>query len=579
MRKYNYFDDDQDDINSLLNSFDAPKEVKKQEVEEQLKEIVTSKKEEKKTANKSIKRSESAVSHKTIDKEELLDAIKAFSKKSGEKIVTVAHAVKEINVGEELEKLSKNKKRNVTIALVFVFLLVFAIMILATLHSVNSENKRIAKFDADAGKVCSQHITKYGNCSYENLYSQYGVTGYRMSGLCYAREMDFNNDNTSELLLCYDEGGVYYTEVWGYNGDNEFAELYHEPSTQTKKKSDDAWITIYSKNNKYYIGNHSGDELEKVELYGLKGDSFEKKYNAEYDMASEAFTINKSVDPTSFERIKLAVLVEEKAAVTTERVSKTIESFLGTGGTSKLLTNSQNIQNAYYSIVEEHNQTYGKAKLVKKNGIAYIDGLAAVDLIDFDGNDTPELVLVYRKSVNVRDSDASGNYISKIEDKYYIEIYRYNGTKAVLAYKNESISNRLGDTVDMYYIIKNKNNKAYYCANAFSTQEYGKVINASSTVFKFDGTKFTQQTKAIYRTRYGYTSYYIDDSEVSKSTFNDKGFAVPLFKNDDDSYDENTYTVTFLQRKQLKSNGLNKRVDETVTTIRKLHPSYSGDTE
>ena len=569
MKKYNYFDDDNDDIQSILSSFDAPKEQKKDEINKDLESIGK--------ARAEIKKAQAKEKQKQ-NRDAVLQAVKDFSKKSGEKIKTVAHAVKEKNVSEEIEKLSKRKKTRVTVALVFLFLLIFAIMILATLHSVSSENKRIAKFDADAGKVCSQYITKYGNCSYENLYSTYGITGYRMNGLCYVREMDFDNDNVSELLICYDDGGVYQTEVWGYNSDNDFVNLYTVAATQTKKKSDDAWITVYTRSNKYYIGVHSGDELEKVALYGLRGDTFEKRYNATYDASAHAFSVRNKLDATSFERIKLAVLVEEKAAVTADHISKTIESFLGTGGTSKLITNSQSIQSAYYDVIEGYNQEYGKAKVVKKNGVAYIDGLASVDLLDFNGDGKDELVVVYRKSVKTRRSVVQGNYIAKVEDKYYIEIYRYNGTKAILAYKNENISNSLTDSADMYYIFKEKNNKAYYCVNAFSTQEYGKLITASSTIFKFDGSRFVQQSKSMYRTRYGYTNYYINDQEVYKSTFNEKGYSVPLF-NGESSYDKNTYTVTYLQRKMLKASDLDNRVNQTVTNIRQLNSSYSGSTE
>ncbi len=569
MKKYNYFDDDQDDIQSLISSFDAPRDVKKDEVDKTLKEIEEAQKEERRKAREE---------QKQATKDEIIDAIKAFSKKSGEKVAAVAHAVKEKTVSEEIEKFSKRKKRNVTIALVFVFFLFFAILVASTLHSVDSENKRIAKFDSDAGKVCAQCITKYGNSSYENLYSAYGVTGYRLKGLCFAREMDFDNDNVSELIVCYEDSGTYYVEVWGYNSDKEFVKFYREPANQTKKKTDDAWITLYVRNNKYYIGTHSGDKFEKVSLYALKGTSFEKKYSAEYDSSAQAFSINGKVDSTSFERIKLGVLVEEKAMVSADRVSKIVESFLGATGTAKLIANSQSIQNAYYTVVDGYNQEYGKAKVVKKNSLTYIDGLAAVDLVDFNGDGQDELVVVYRKAVKSRSTDAQGNYVAQVEDKYYIEIYRYNGTKAVLAYKNESISNSLGDDSDMYYIIKKKNNKAYYCVNAFSTQEYGKVINASSTVFKFDGTKFVQQSKSAYRTSYGYTEYFINDSEVYKSTFNEKGYGVPFFDGDS-SYDKNTYTVNFLQRKRLKADNLEKRVDETINNIKTLNSSYSGERE
>ena len=571
MKKYNYFDDDEPngDIQSLINSFDAPKEVKKEEVDRSLK-IIQDDRTEKKALEKEAE--------KKAEKEAVIEAIKAFSKKSGEKIASVAHAVRDGSVAQEFEKLSKRKKVRVTLVLVLVFFIFFAMMVGLTLHSVSKENKRIAKFDSDAGKVCSQCITKYGSCGYENLYSAYGITGYRMNGLCYAREMDFNNDNISELLICYDDGGVYYTEVWGYNNDNDFVNFYREKATQTKKKKDDAWITLYTRNNKYYIGTHSGKKQEKVDLYGLRSESFEKKYSAEYDSATQSFTINKKVDSVSFERVKLAVLVEEKAAVNAEKVTKTVESLIGTTGTAQLLSSTQNIQNAYYEVIEGYNQTYGKAKVVKKNNISYINGLAAVDLIDFNGDGKNELVVVYRKSVKVRNTDAQGNYVSSVEDKYYIEIYRYNGNKAILAYKNENISNTLGDSSDMYYIIKKKNGKAYYCVNSFASQEYGRIVNANSTVFKFDGSKFVQQSKASYRTNYGYTDYYIDDTEVYKSTFNEKGYSVPLFDGTS-SYDTKTYNVNFLQRKRLKADNLDERVDKTIENIKTLHPSYSGTSE
>jgi hypothetical protein len=574
LKKYNYFDDDEtdfsgNDINSLISSFDAPKEVKKEEIDRSLKIIEEDQKEQ---------RSKEKAAEKKAKKEAAIAAVKAFSKKSGEKIVTVAHNVKQRKVSEELENMSDHKKRNVTIALIFVFLVVFVLLVFTTLHAVSSENKRISKFNTDAGKICSQYITKYGNCSYENLYSQYGIMGYRMKGLCFVREVDFNDDNVSELLLCYNDGGEYYTEVWGYNNDKSFVNFYHAKATQTDKMSNDVWITIYTKNNKYYIGTHSGDNLEKVALYGLKGTEFEKKYNADYDSAAQAFTVKKEVDATSFERVKLAVLVEEKALVTTEQVSKSVESFIGATGLSELIKNSQSIQNAYYTVVDEYNQTYGKAKVVKKNGLTYIDGLAAVDLVDFNGDGKDELVLVYRKTVKTRSSDAKGNYVAQTEDKYYIEIYRYNGTKAVLIYKNENISNSLGDSSDMYYVIKKKNDKAYYCVNAFSKQNYGKIINASSTVFKYDGSQFTQQSKTAYRTRYGSTEYFINDDEVSKSKFEEKGYAVPYFDGTS-AYDENTYTVSFLQRKRLKADNMDNRVNDTISTIRKLNSSYSGSTE
>ena len=266
MRKYNYFDDDNDDIQSLISSFDAPKEVKKEEVDQSLKEIEASQKaarlEEKKQKKEAAKSSKAQKPNNRFNKARVFEKVKTVSEKSGKKLASVAHDIKERGISEEIDSLSKKKRIRVTIALVAVFLVFFAILVGVTIHSVQSENKRIEKFNNDAGKVCAQYITKYGTCSYENLYPGYGVTGYKMTGLCFAREIDFNKDNVSELLLCYDDGGVYTTEVWGYNHDKDFVSLYHEDATQTERKRDDAYITLYFRNNRCYIGKHSGKKQQ-----------------------------------------------------------------------------------------------------------------------------------------------------------------------------------------------------------------------------------------------------------------------------------------------------------------------------
>ncbi|MBQ9531226.1 MAG: hypothetical protein IJR70_04055 [Eubacterium sp.] len=586
MRKHNYFDDDQDDIQSIISSFDAPRNIKKQEVENSLKEIekthraAKSEKTEAKMQKETVEKAESHKGGKNHGrKTAVLDSIKTISKDNGKKIAAIARSIKEKGLSEEIDHLSKKKRAKVTIGLFVVFILFLVFLVGLTVHSVKSENERIQKFNSDAGKVCAQYIAKYGNCSYENLYPMYGVSGYRMTGLCFAREIDFDNDNISELILCYDEGGVYFTEVWGYNHDKDFVKFYSEEATQTERKRDDVWTTLYVKNNKCYIGKHSGDKNENVELYELDGSSFKKtKMTAKFANDGANYSIDGENNAPNFERVRLSVLSEEKAALTAERTSALVEGYLGSTSTSDLVASANNIKSAYYSVVLDYNQTYGKAELVKSSSSAYIDGLAVVDLIDFNGDGTDELLVIYRKPVKVRDSDANGNYISKVQDKYYIEIYRYNGTKAILSYKNESISNSLSDDVDRYYIIKKQNNRAYYCFNAFSSQEYGRVINASSTVYKFSKGKFVQQTKASYISNYGYNEYYIDEQQVYQSTFEEKGYTVPLFDGKS-SYDEDKYSVTYLQRKRLKADKLDQRVEDTINNIKKLNSSYSGALE
>ena len=541
MSRYNYFDDDQDDVLEMLRE--------------------------------KSREATAAEQNRNHEKAELVDAIKAFSKGSGEKIKHVAHAVAEKNLLDELESIKQSKRIAVTLVMLLVVVLVFASMVGIFMHSINKENERISAFNADAAKVCSEYITKYGNTGYENLYDDFKVEGYRMTGLCYVREMDFDNDKKSELLLVYNNGGVYYTEVWGYNK-KDFVQLYSEEANQAKQMAGGAWVTLYHNNNKYYLGQHSGDEMETVTLYAFDGKHFEQKNKCEHDAAGEAFVLRKKVNTTSFERIKLAVLGPEKAVATADLVADTVEGFAGKNNSLPDNGGAVSLNDAYYSIVSEHNERYGCAEYKEEKGIAYVDGLAVVDLVDFDGDDIDELLLIYRKAVKVRDADAHGNYISIIQNKYYCEVYRYTGLKAVLAYKDEGISNSLRNDADQYYILKYRNKLIYYCKNSFSTAEYGRIVNGASTAVVMNKGVFKTDYKAAYHTEYGYTRYTIDEKSVYKSTFNEKGYAIALF-DEDKEYDSDVFKVTYLQRKKSKASHLDERVTRTEETIKKLHPSYT----
>ena len=544
MRRYNYFDDDDD----LLI--------------EEIRERV-------KTAEPEPPKHERG---------EILDAIKAFSRDGSEKVVSVAKRTLSRNVFEELEHANKRKRRLVGFFMFNVFIIFFVALVLITVHSVTKENERIKQFNADAGSTCTQYIVQYGSCNYENLYNRYKIQGYRMTGLCYAREMDFDRDNTSELLLAYFDSGEYYVEVWGYNDDGKFEVLFHDRAAQTKRKRDDVWVTVYSKNNKYYIGIHDEEDISKVSLYGMSGNKFEKKSTCTYDKDAEAFIVRKKVDPLSFERIKLSVLTESKAIVTQGLVSETIDGFSADGGSASVKAAAINasMNGSYYKVIEGLNQKYGQAKYVEKNGLAYVDGLAVVDLIDFNGDDKDELMLIYRKTVKTRSEDYHGNYISKEEDKYYIEIYRYNGTNAVIAYKGEGISNSLSDSSDQYFILNKAGGKTLYCQNMFSTSNYGRTVNASSSMMQFNKTSFDTTYKASYHTDYGYTDYYLNDEEVYKSKFNEQGYEVPLF-DEEREYDASTFYVTYLQRKVRNKGKIEAQVEKTVSTIKQLNSSYEPD--
>lgn len=472
---------------------------------------------------------------------------------------------------EQEYKIYKSKKRIVVILSVFLTVLVFAVMIFATVHSINAENKRIKEFNTNAGTVCADYIAKYGNCNYENLFDRYGVSGYRMNGLCYVREIDFDNDNVSELLICYFDGNQYHTEVYGYNREKKFVPLYKETAAQGKSEKEDVWITIYTHNSKYYIGEHTGKDLSKVSLFTRRGDEFEKKQDCTYDAITQEFTVKKKIDVSSFERIKLSVLGEQKANMITEIVSNTVDKFTDKTGKSVVSGEVGGINSAYSKVVQSYINKYGMPKYVEKDGISYIDGLAAAELIDFDGDGTNELLLSYRREVMARGEDNRGNYIATSKYQYYVDIYQYNGSGAKLIFQRDDVSVSLNDTDEKYFVIKALNGKKYYCSNSFSNTEYGRKIYAASSIYRLGKDGFTEKFKASYATEYGYTKYYINSERVySKSEFDSKGYEVALFDGSDD-YDSSVFSVTHLQCKTKDAGDMENQVEKTNAVIASLN--------
>lgn len=472
---------------------------------------------------------------------------------------------------EQEYKIYKSKKRIVMILSVFLTVLVFAVMIFATVHSINAENKRIKQFNTNAGTVCADYIAKYGNCNYENLFDRYGVSGYRMNGLCYVREIDFDNDNVSELLICYFDGNQYHTEVYGYNREKKFVPLYKGTAAQGKSEKEDVWITIYAHNSKYYIGEHTGKDLSKVSLFTRRGDEFEKKQDCTYDAITQEFTVKKKIDVSSFERIKLSVLGEQKANMITEIVSNTVDKFTDKTGKSVVSGEVGGINSAYSKVVQSYINKYGMPKYIEKDGISYIDGLAAAELIDFDGDGTNELLLSYRREVMARGEDNRGNYIATSKYQYYVDIYQYNGSGAKLIFQRDDVSVSLNDTDEKYFVIKALNGKKYYCSNSFSNTEYGRKIYAASSIYRLGKDGFTEKFKASYATEYGYTKYYINSERVySKSEFDSKGYEVALFNGSDD-YDSSVFSVTHLQCKTKDAGDMENQVEKTNAVIASLN--------
>lgn len=464
------------------------------------------------------------------------------------------------------EKNRRRRNRRRTFLLFVFMILFFVVMIYAFMSSVENEHERIVQFNTDAGSVCADYIKTFGSTNYENLYPINGTVGYRMTGLAFVRELDFDNDEKSELLLCYNDSGTYIVEVWGYDGD-EFVTLYHGKAAKDVRENGDIWISLYRDGNETMIAEHDEHNIEKVKLLRLKRAEFETYEECTYNIDDEAFVVDEEVNYTSFERIRLAILREEKAAVTLDTVSAVLDGFKSTNK-NQLEEGSygKTLKGAYAKVIRDYIETIGEPEIGTDEGTCHIKGLAFVKQIDFNGDGVNELVIGYQKATKVRDEDYQGNYISVEEYRYVTEIYTFVDDAAKLVYQNENFSEKLNDNADRYLIIQKGSKRNKLCVNTFSVKEYGHVVTGSSTILKFDGTAFLKEFKAKYVNDYGYSTYYIDDNEVYRYEFEDQGYVVPFFDGEN-SYNSSKYDIYYVQRSKANEKDVKAQLEDTKAEI------------
>ncbi|MCC8015946.1 MAG: hypothetical protein LIO43_00795 [Clostridiales bacterium] len=204
-----------------------------------------------------------------------------------------------------------------------VILLIASIIITCAVFSVRlgKANKLAKEFYIDAGKVCTDLISEYGVCKTEPSDDE---NYWFISGLAYARQMDFNNDGKSELLAAYYSENSYYVEVWGYSG-KEFSKLY---SKKANSVSSDyiigSWITIYHHSGKYYLGELAQEG--KMNLLSLSGNKFKQSKECKYDAENDIYTVNGEINTVDFETVKLSYISDKKAEKITDIVNKNLEN-------------------------------------------------------------------------------------------------------------------------------------------------------------------------------------------------------------------------------------------------------------
>lgn len=457
------------------------------------------------------------------------------------------------------------------------FIAAILIFIFAFSHTINSQNKKNQQFYNDAGKVCTDYITDYGTVKWESLDSDiYGDDMAKMTGLCYARQMDFNNDGYDELMLCYNNKNIYTLEVWGY-ADKTFSKLYSEAANSTSDEAFGSWIGLYHKGNKYYICKSTADKPELVELYSLKGSKFTKSSECDYDYENDIYSVKGKINAEDFETIRLSVIKTAKAENLVDTVTANIDSFSTVSLTAleAQKTDKQLMADAYYEIIEKRIEQYGQAQIVEKDAESYIDGVAVAQLIDFDNDETDELFLVYRKQLKKSATNAyNGEYIIIEDPTYCMEVYSWNGAIAQKLLSKDNISNYISDTDINYVMLESTNSGTDICINNYN-YETSYTYTASSKIYQLKDNEFSIIFNARLVDDYGYRSYYIDNEYVYSSSFKTDGYRVPKFMDDDGSFDEDRYTLTYVSGS--KSDSYKSTIEQTVKTIQSLNKNYSPD--
>lgn len=476
----------------------------------------------------------------------------------------------------------KNKEyflKSMAIFIYVIFILIFVLSFTIKMNNIANENN---KFIADAKIVCTKIMSHHGVGKTERIDAQYGENLYRLTGLSFVRQMDFNNDDSPELLVAYDDNGIYYVEVWGYDG-KDFINLYSD-----KANSNDAYIsagssiTLYHHNSKYYIGKLSEDEEGKMDLYSLNGNKFKKSKSCDYDIVKDIYAVKNKINSTDFETIKLSFISSVRAEKTIDITLSHIDEF----GAEKIVkiedekTDAQKKAEAYYNIVEKYNNKYGKASYKSSLSQNYVDGLAVVDLIDFNADKNEELLLIYRYNKKVSSTNKEGDLILIEVPTYYMEVYCWNGTSAKLCYENEGLSGYQENSKnEIFYILQKDGDKTNICNNSYAYGEKSnRVWQATSRILSMnEENTFESSFTAVASCNYGYMKYKINDERVYRDEFNSKGYVVPYFCNNDNNYDSSKFTVTVLQTNSQSPNKIQSVVSNTESTIKKLNPDYKPD--
>lgn len=426
-----------------------------------------------------------------------------------------------------------------------------------------------SRFNDGAAEVCAQIIGEYGIAKTEQADTQGEL--YRMAGLSFAREIDFNADGDSELLVAFRSANAYQVEAWGSSG-GEFTRLYSHAANTAADPQLGSWISLYRHSGRVYIGELSLEDGETMQLLTLHGGEFTARRECEYDPVNDIYAINGEMNTPDFETVRLSNISAARAEVLLDSITAAVEGFGGVDTAAQEVaaqSGEQLMAAAYAQIVNDYVARYGRPQYDSTSRVCFATGLCVAELIDFDGDGTDELYTVYRYNKKVTGEDANGNYVQETEPEYKAEVFRWNGASAVKIYENDGVSQMQDpDSPDRFYILRKNGEKTGICRNTYTYSERtSRVWNATSRISELDENgSFSAVYLAEIRSNYGYNTYQLNGERVYRREFNANGYAVPYFCNEDD-YDDEEFTVVYLQGASGRGSDIQSLITDTQSNI------------
>ncbi|MDE6659728.1 MAG: hypothetical protein K2K01_06405, partial [Eubacterium sp.] len=474
--------------------------------------------------------------------------------------------VQPINNEETSISLSKKQRVLHKLLIVVLFFGAIAAFIAVFTMKIYNSDKSAAVFNENAANVCSDLMSDVGTSKIEHLDSQQSADTWHILGISCVRRIDFNDDGKDELLVAYFQGGKYYVEVWGDNG-KKFARLYKDEVNSLEKYPNlGSWLTIYHKSGKYYIGKLNDDQ--SMNLLKLKGHEFEKDEKCFFDPEESLYIMDDEINNSDFETIQFSALTSARADYYLNMVNDTLAQFIHKKDTNenRPKTNEENKASAYSKIIDDKISKLGEPQVAALGSSVYADGVAVVSLVDFNGDGNSELLIISRNKKDYDDTDAC--------PKYLTEVFGWDGKLVKKFYEEETTSTYFDNSkTDIFYILQKKGKKTNLCWNKYSYGEDPDVswTGLSTIVEMVDAENFEISQTAYKRKNYDYIGYKLNGEYTYERAFEEVGYVVPYFCNDDSKYDAKAFSVSLLKCNESKKTDIEKLIEQTEKVIKQIN--------